>query len=324
MSTYMMVGGDGQEYGPIPADQLRQWVAEGRANGQTMVRPEGTETWVALGTVPEFADLFAAPAAGAPALPPPPVFLQGEAALDQALGRDYQLSIGDCISQGWKLVKNNFWLLVGGTAVLFLIQGALGSIPFLGALASLILGGPLTGGLYWLFLRVARGEDAQFGDIFAGFSRGFANLMLTQIVTGLLAVLCLVPGAVLLVAGIITGSAGQQPSAAMLTAPLAVAGIVLLVPGLIASIYLSVSWVFALPIVVDHQVGFWSGMQASRKLVGKHWWTILGFLIVVGLVAAVGVVLCCVGLLVTAPIAIGAMVVAYEQIAGTGSATRAT
>ena len=58
---YKILGGDGKEYGPISADTLRQWIAEGRANSQTQVQAEGTSAWVALGTVPEFAALFRNP-----------------------------------------------------------------------------------------------------------------------------------------------------------------------------------------------------------------------------------------------------------------------
>jgi len=38
---YKIIGADGKEYGPIPAEQLREWIAEGRANAQTKVLPEG-------------------------------------------------------------------------------------------------------------------------------------------------------------------------------------------------------------------------------------------------------------------------------------------
>jgi hypothetical protein len=69
---YTIVGGDGQRYGPVSADQLRQWVAQGRANGQTLTYREGGD-WKALSTYPEFADL-AAPTTGiAPASEPGPV-----------------------------------------------------------------------------------------------------------------------------------------------------------------------------------------------------------------------------------------------------------
>lgn len=52
---YTIIGTDGQQYGPVTAEQLRQWLAEGRVNCQTMIRAEGATNWQALGTLPLFA-----------------------------------------------------------------------------------------------------------------------------------------------------------------------------------------------------------------------------------------------------------------------------
>src|SRR5215471_5688329 len=56
---YRIIGADGKEYGPVPADQLRRWIAEGRADANTRIAIEGSAEWKALGTVPEFAYLLA-------------------------------------------------------------------------------------------------------------------------------------------------------------------------------------------------------------------------------------------------------------------------
>lgn len=66
---YRIIGGDGKEYGPVGAEELRQWIAEGRANAQTRVQIEGSGDWRALGELPEFG---LAAAAGTPPSPPGP------------------------------------------------------------------------------------------------------------------------------------------------------------------------------------------------------------------------------------------------------------
>jgi len=58
---YRIIGADGKEYGPISVDQLKQWIAEGRANAQTRVLPEGQTEWRTLAEVPELAALLAGP-----------------------------------------------------------------------------------------------------------------------------------------------------------------------------------------------------------------------------------------------------------------------
>jgi hypothetical protein len=62
---YRIVGADGRQYGPVTADQIRRWIAEGRANAQTQTLAEGTTEWKPLGVLPEFAGQFGAP------IPPP-------------------------------------------------------------------------------------------------------------------------------------------------------------------------------------------------------------------------------------------------------------
>ena len=52
---YKIIGTDGKEYGPITAEQLRQWIAQGRANSQTQVLPEGATTWTTVSQLAEFA-----------------------------------------------------------------------------------------------------------------------------------------------------------------------------------------------------------------------------------------------------------------------------
>ena len=58
---YKIIGADGQIYGPATAEQLRQWLAEGRANAQTQTLAAGAAEWKPLGALPEFAGHFAPP-----------------------------------------------------------------------------------------------------------------------------------------------------------------------------------------------------------------------------------------------------------------------
>lgn len=66
---YRIIGADGREYGPISTDQLRQWIAENRANASTRVLAEGSTEWKTLGSLPEFSQLLggAAPQPATPA-----------------------------------------------------------------------------------------------------------------------------------------------------------------------------------------------------------------------------------------------------------------
>jgi hypothetical protein len=50
---YKIIGADGKEYGPIAADVVKKWIAEGRANAQTKILPEGATEWLTVAQVPE-------------------------------------------------------------------------------------------------------------------------------------------------------------------------------------------------------------------------------------------------------------------------------
>jgi TM2 domain-containing membrane protein YozV len=70
---YKIIGADGKEYGPVSAEQLRDWITQGRVSPQTSVRPEAGGDWQPLASYPE----LNSPPAGPPpvnpgtALPPP-------------------------------------------------------------------------------------------------------------------------------------------------------------------------------------------------------------------------------------------------------------
>ena len=42
---YKIVGVDGQQYGPVSAEEIRHWIAENRVKAQTLVQMEGSQEW---------------------------------------------------------------------------------------------------------------------------------------------------------------------------------------------------------------------------------------------------------------------------------------
>jgi hypothetical protein len=58
---YRIVGADGKIYGPVGLEQVRQWLAQGRAEGRTPVYVEGASGWTYLALLPELAAEFSTP-----------------------------------------------------------------------------------------------------------------------------------------------------------------------------------------------------------------------------------------------------------------------
>jgi TM2 domain-containing membrane protein YozV len=69
---YKIIGADGQQYGPVTAEQIRRWIAENRLRPESLIQAEGSTDWKPLNSFAEFAaDLNAAPPTIAPLAPPP-------------------------------------------------------------------------------------------------------------------------------------------------------------------------------------------------------------------------------------------------------------
>jgi TM2 domain-containing membrane protein YozV len=52
---YKIIGADGRPYGPASAEQIKGWVAEGRARAETLVQAEGAQEWKPLISFAELA-----------------------------------------------------------------------------------------------------------------------------------------------------------------------------------------------------------------------------------------------------------------------------
>jgi hypothetical protein len=276
---YKIIGADQREYGPVPGEELRRWIAEGRANAQTKVQSAGGSDWKALSEFAEFADALAAKAAAATA-PPKVSSTEGERLAAEIVARDYRVDLSDCFGRSWNLFKENFWLLVGANALILAIQIGLGTVPVVGYVVDPLLGFVLAGGLDLLFLKRIRGESADVGTAFAGFTASFLPLMLASVIayvlTGIGLFLCILPGIFLFV----------------------------------------IWWLFTPLLILDKKLDFWPAMECSRMVVMKHWWQCFALLLLWFLVSVAGVLACVVGLFVTMPIATGAVVYAYEDIFG--------
>lgn len=271
---YTIIGGDGKEYGPVPADQIRAWIAAGRANPDTRAKFLGTEEWRRLGDFPVFT--------GSAEEPPPvtPATVAGgrpgQIAAD-LIARSGTLDIGSCYERSWNLLKADFFPLVGVTLLVYALETVISVVPILGLVGALLTAGALKGGLASYFLKKVRGQPAVAGDVFSGFGPLFLPLFLAAIVVG------------------------------VLTA----AGLVLLI---IPGIYLAVGYLFTYFLIVDRKLGFWEAMEVSRRVITRQWWRLFGLALLGILFVILGVACLIVGVLVAIPLVVGAITYAYEDL----------
>lgn len=310
---FTIIGADGKEYGPVPVDRVRDWIAGGRANSETRIKRLGETEWTTLGALPEF-DLTPAPPTRAPGTPPPPPAapVEGDAKTiaDAILAHGRPLGVFACIGRGFDLWKANLLPLVGVTLVVMIAQMAAGMIPILGMFSGLVLNGVFYGGLYYYYLGRLRDEPREFADAFAGFTRAFVPLMLTNLLlVGLILLACLpflIPFGIFVFQAVRAGSAGAgTPSPLVL---------LLCLPCVIPALYLGVAWAFAFLLVIDKGLGPWTALEVSRRIVTRQWFRTWAVLVLGGLVGALGVIGLFVGIFFTLPITFGALVAAYEDL----------
>ncbi|HUP04581.1 MAG TPA: zinc-ribbon domain-containing protein [Bryobacteraceae bacterium] len=148
----------------------------------------------------------------------------------------------------------------------------------LGSMVPFVIQGPLTAGFFIFCMNQTLGRRAEFGDLFAGFNY-FIPALLASLVIGLL---------------------------------VAAGTICCIIPGIMAA----ASCKFAYLFIVDKRMDFWSAIKASHAVVRQDYFGFCMFLVVMTLVNVLGLLCCVVGLLVTLPISIAAVTVAYRDIVG--------
>jgi uncharacterized membrane protein len=194
-----------------------------------------------------------------------------------------QWEIGQLFSEGWRLLQDNLALLLGGFLIMALVIAAANSASM--GLASLVLSGPFALGLFTLALKLLRGEEADFNVLLSGFKR-----FLPAFLANLLITVFSVIGTLLCI-----------------------------IPGLFVGLIYMLTYLY----MHDKELDFWPAMEASRKTVmdnlGK--WIVL-WLVLLALNFA-GALACGVGLILTVPLTIAILAVAYDKTEG-GAVVEAT
>jgi hypothetical protein len=244
---------------------------------------------------------------------------QGTTSPGALLARDYTVDAGDCLNRSWAMFKSNPGSILGATVLVYLVLIGVNIIPYLSIILSLILTGPLMGGLWCFYLRYVRGQRAEVGEVFSGFGPRFGQLVLANVVTGILAGLCLFPAAFILALGmgISMGASGEGGGGGPeLTGGLLVVFIMLMAVGIAGYVYLTTCWFFTLPLVADKGMRFWPAMELGRQVVIKHWWGTFWVILAAALLTAAGALVCLAGVLLTGPVAMGMLAFHYEKVFG--------
>lgn len=321
----IFVNRDRQSLGQFTEQEISNALSGGEILPTDLAWKEGMETWQPVSTFTDLPPPGAAPARVETGVP---VRFANPAPNRQTPGK---IRFDECLTKGWEAFVKNWGVCVLATLVFFGISlvvqlpmqlaqvllerftGSKGGDPmmvvaaggvffFFWALASAV-SAILTTGFMYFFISTLR-TKADIDRVFAGFRhQNWIQILLAGAVwfaaVFALALVFIVPGVVL------TASMKSE-------IPIIVFAVLFLVP----LIYLSVGIGFVFPLIVDRGIGFREALATSFKTVHHQWLAAFGLLILVGLVAMSGVILCFVGLLATVPLSYLIWCQGYRQIFG--------
>lgn len=194
------------------------------------------------------------------------------------------VKFGEWIQQGWELYKANIgvWIVASLLAIVI-------SVATLG-----ILSGPMMAGLVWMALVLVDRKDPkpQIGDVFKGFDyflQSFLFYLVWGIIMLAISFVSLIPciGALVVI---------------------------------VVSIVLHTALMFGLFLIVDKKMEFWPASMLSLNVVKPNFFPFLGLLVVAMLIGHVGAIACGIGVIVTMPITVCILAVAYRNVFGVQAA----
>jgi hypothetical protein len=215
-----------------------------------------------------------------------------------------------CLKECWDLIKDKYWLLVGMSLVAMLLGSM---VPF-----GIILG-PLMCGIYITLFQIRRGHAIEFGLLFKGFDY-FGESIVATLIHYVPMVAIILPFYIVMYAGLfLMMPRGGEPDPSSLFGFMAVLIVMMLVMMVLITI-ISVLFTFSYPLIVDRKLSGLEAVKLSAKAGLANFWSLLGLLLLNGLLVILGALLCYVGMFLVFPVTFAAISVAYEKVFGLGQA----
>jgi uncharacterized membrane protein len=205
----------------------------------------------------------------------------------------------ECYKEGWELIKDQYWLLLGITIVGMIIGGA----------SMYILLGAMICGIYYCYFQKIDGKPVTFEALFKGFN---------YFLPGFVLMLLILAPLVIVIAGIyvpliMTITMGSKLSDDELMAMLIGIGIIEFI-FTVLMVCLHTLLMFSFPLIVDRNLSVWQSIVVSAKAVMKNLSGVVGLFLVGFAVSIAGYLLLCIGIYLAIPLIFAANVVAYRKI----------
>lgn len=303
---------NGERLGPVTPEQFSRLVADGTVTNETLVWREGFANWEPWGQVAD-AHPLPEPDPDTPPMPVPVAATEEAGSPELAWSidefaqhlaeRGFATSVGGGLSRAWDNYKSFLGLALGAVFVAYLLTMVVGLIPLVGFLSGILVTPHINAGVAWIFLKRARGEAVEFGDVFAGFSRCYGKLAMVGVIQ-FIAILALVFALIIpmILLGIPMGGE-MDPATPPEIPPGAAVGMLALFGVLFPIIvFLSVRFLITHVVAIDRvEDSAINAFKLSWRISGGRFWTILGLVLILALLGMAGILALFIGLIFVMP-----------------------
>lgn len=242
------------------------------------------------------------------------------------------IDAGSCVSNGWEMLKTNYWVFFGMTA-LFVLGGIIaGCIPLVGGIAfQIFLAPPLTIGIFYALFRQMDGQPVDLGMMFKGFDK-FGTAVIVGLIQSIPGIIWTIISFALNIGStmidILQKKSGrgygssfmmQSSSNGSDVAPFLAGGMLIVVAiVVIAALIFSIAWgvtfFFVFPLIAEHDI---APMDAIKLSFSAGWGNVGGIIVLFifeFLLCLVGILALCIGFLFVLPIVYAANAFAYRMV----------
>ncbi len=223
------------------------------------------------------------------------------------------INAGDCVTNAWQDIREDYWFYFGVSIVAWLISFASGMIPVLSIIIAPIIGGPLFAGVFAVFLAKADGEKKEFGGLFDGFKK-FLPAMIVGLVLSIPGILLQVYQLVMTIRQFVAIFSGGMSPETLSRDPFPTLVIGLYVFLLVYGLTVGLLLFFSLFLIMDHGLNARDAITLSARAAYANLGGLILLVIIEGLLLIAGALACLLGIFFIMPMVYLVSANAYRQV----------
>lgn len=216
----------------------------------------------------------------------------------------------ELLSEGWRLVRDQYWLMLGITVVGLIV----GSLAPLG-----LFMGPMVCGIYIGLFGRMRSERATFAGLFRGFEFFLPSFIATLIQIVPIVAMAIPVNLILLLLSmkrILVWLGRPYSDMAGMLGPweMAIIVVVTTIVIFLLSVFFGTFFMFGYPLIVDRRMGGWEAVKLSARASRANFAGAARLMATTTILSIVASLFCYIGGFMVTPITLAAWAIAYRRV----------